>query len=299
MRTRMRMNKRRQRGGGPPQAPPALCQCYEDEKALTRCPRPPLPGGVFCKDHFARCGVPLLSGAEPTYDPTPFEGPQVKRTHNCYTYAVLGRPDPTQVAACGNDTQCTGVRFHQPGAASGQRGLLSARELRTCPTVTSLMRSDSPAITPTTFAGRCPPGTSKIALVVDPGRDYHFYSQMADGWWAHKPGSNQVQRLDGARQPLFNPELAVRDYTSQGTDLNYKDFCGFFCVPRAEGAVHLQQGSSAVAQAGGAPRSGATRRRRRGRAGFGVWERGTKVPLPPPFLTRRRRGRAGFGVWEL
>lgn len=254
--------------------PAPHCQCYADAAAGTACALPPQPGSVFCALHAGgRCAPPLLSGSEQPFDTAVFDAPRVRSTHNCYAYAVLGQPDPSQLAAC-TDAQCSTVRFHQPGEASGQRGRMNARELRTCPVVSTLMRSDTPAITPTTFAARCPAGSRKVALVVDPGRDYHFYAQMRDGWWAHKPGSNRVQRLDGALQPIYNPQLAVNDYRANGDDLNYEDFCGFFCVPATQGAVQLRQGTPA-AQAGGRGGAGTRRPRRRrhgGGRGAGVWQ---------------------------
>ena len=84
---------------------------------------------------------------------------------------------------------------------------------------------------------------SKIALVVDPGEDYHYYRQDSDGLWSHKDGSNKVKRYDAFRKNIANPKLASRDYRNQGSDLNYEDFCGFYCVPRYD-EIHLGQGGS-------------------------------------------------------
>jgi hypothetical protein len=84
---------------------------------------------------------------------------------------------------------------------------------------------------------------SKIALVVDKGEDYHFYRQDKDGMWSHKDGSNKVKRYDALKQPIANPELASRDYRWQGSDLNYEDFCGFYCVPR-DPNIRLGQGGA-------------------------------------------------------
>ena len=94
------------------------------------------------------------------------------------------------------------------------------------------MRADIPDIKRTTFKARCPAGTSKIGLVVDPGDDYHFYRQDRDGMWSHKDGRNKVKRYDAEKVPIWNPQTAARDNRPSGSDLNYTDFCGFYCVPR-------------------------------------------------------------------
>jgi hypothetical protein len=94
------------------------------------------------------------------------------------------------------------------------------------------MRKDVPEIRRTTFKKRCPLGTSKIALVVHPGEDYHFYRQDSDGWWSHKDGANKVKRHDAEGEPIWNPKTAARNYRPRGSFLNYKDFCGFYCAPR-------------------------------------------------------------------
>jgi len=92
------------------------------------------------------------------------------------------------------------------------------------------MRADVP-MKRTTFKARCKRGSSKIALVVHPGEDYHFYRQDADGWWSHKDGSNPVKRYDADGKPIWNPRTAKRDYRPKSY-LNYKDFCGYWCAPR-------------------------------------------------------------------
>ncbi len=94
------------------------------------------------------------------------------------------------------------------------------------------MRLDVPELRRTTFKARCPPDMSKIAMVVDPGEDYHFYRQDSDGLWSHKDGANKVKRFDAEGQPIINPRTAARDYRPRGSFLNYTDFCGFYCAPR-------------------------------------------------------------------
>jgi len=139
--------------------------------------------------------------------------------------------DPTQLNQCKGKIGCE-PRFHQPGGTKGLSKALLEAKGRTCKSVDYLMRQDVPDIDRSTFKAQCPSDKSKIALVVHPGEDYHFYRQDADGWWSHKDGANKVKRFDAEGQPIWNPKTAARDYRPRGSFLNYKDFCGFYCAPR-------------------------------------------------------------------
>jgi len=143
---------------------------------------------------------------------------------------------------CRNYGKCRNF-FHQPGAKTGKRNALNREELRSCPVVEELMMGDIPDVTKSTFNKKCPVGSSKVAAVVDKGSDYHWYRQDRDGMWSHKDGSNKVKRFDALKKPIFNPELASRNYRWQGSDLNYDDFCGYYCVPRNRPIV-LGRGTS-------------------------------------------------------
>jgi hypothetical protein len=138
--------------------------------------------------------------------------------------------------------------YHQPGGTKGLSVKLRDAKGRTCKVVDYLMRQDVPDLKPTTFHDRCPTGTSKIALVVDPGEDYHFFrqSRLADGRviWEHKDGANKVKDFDAEGQPIVNPQTAARDYRPRGSFLNYTDFCGFYCAPRNH-PIRLAQGGGA------------------------------------------------------
>jgi hypothetical protein len=139
--------------------------------------------------------------------------------------------DPQQLLQCKDKKGCEPIS-HQPGGTKGLSKLLHKKGSRKCKTVENLIHKDIPEITPVSFDARCPVGKSKIALVVHPGEDYHFYRQDSDGWWSHKDGSNTVKRFDAEGVPIWNPQTAARNYRGNGSILNYKDFCGFYCVPR-------------------------------------------------------------------
>lgn len=182
-----------------------------------------------------------MSGSEPRYDPESYNNdPRVQDAHNCFDYG-LNVIDDEQTRQCDNKPRPCEPLFHQPGGTKGLSEILQRKEGRTCKVVDDLMRKDVPELIPSTFTHKCPADKSKIALVVHPGEDYHFYRQDSDGWWSHKDGSNKVKRYDAEGQPIWNPETAVRDYRPKGSYLNYTDFCGFYCAPRRK-TIKLAKG---------------------------------------------------------
>jgi len=160
--------------------------------------------------------------------------PKITETHNCYTFAA-DIIDMDQVHQCDGKPSCN-TRFHQPGGTKGKANLLHSASGRTCKTVESLMSLDIPELTKSSFHSRCPVGSSKIALAVHPGEDYHYYkhvrkSKKNNGVWLHKDGSNPAKNFDADGNEIFDPEYAARDYRPRSF-LNYKDFCGYYCMPR-------------------------------------------------------------------
>ena len=194
------------------------------------CKRRRISGTLFCA-HHKKCKGGPLSESEPVYNPDRFnKNPAIQNVHNCWDYG-MNVVDPAQLTQCENRPFCEPM-FHQPGGTKGLSNVLQSTRGRSCKIVKYLMRKDVPEIRRTTFKKRCPRGTSKIALVVHPGEDYHFYRQDSDGWWSHKDGANKVKRYDAEGEPIWNPKTAARNYRPSGSFLNYKDFCGFYCAPR-------------------------------------------------------------------
>ncbi len=171
-----------------------------------------------------------LSGWEPQYEPDRWnKKKEYRETHNCFSYA-MNVHDPKQVRACKEIKDCD-VPFHQPGSASGHPPF-GSEKLKTCSDMLQRIMGDNPNIKPISFTDKCPEHTSKIAIVVDPKEDYHFYRQDSNGLWSHKPGGTAVTNLDADGNLIYDPALANRNYNKKNSKLNYNVFCSYLCVPR-------------------------------------------------------------------
>ncbi len=175
------------------------------------------------------------------YDPDRWNSrKEVRETHNCFAYA-MNIHDPKQFTACFKSKSCN-VPFHQPGSVSGHPRFSSASQ-KTCSDMVGRLLGDNPTLKVTNFTSKCPKGTSKIALVVDPDEDYHFYRQDSNGMWSHKPGGTPVTNKDADGRPIYDPKLANRNYDAKGSKLNYDIFCSYMCVPR-DRPLYLKIGGS-------------------------------------------------------
>lgn len=154
----------------------------------------------------------------------------VQESHNCYTY-FLNMKSQKAVDLCKQDYgEHNFCRRAQPGYYSGY-GPLKKTDYN-CPTIMKRTLDDNPQIYQVKdINAKCKPGYYKGALVVAPGRDYHYYRQDDDGagFWSHKPGYKPSTTRDSEGNLIVDPQLASRDY---GGTLNYSEFCGYLCVPR-------------------------------------------------------------------
>ena len=64
-----------------------------------------------------------------------------------------------------------------------------------------------------------------VALVVDPGYDYHWYRKQRSGFWGHKPGGTAARNTDNSGVLITDPEACDRG--------GYTDFCGYFYAGRS------------------------------------------------------------------
>jgi hypothetical protein len=223
-----------------------------------------MPNSAFCYVHRLYCPRKSpLTGWEPKYEPDRWNKKnEIRETHNCFSYA-MNVHDPKQIEACLKSKNCN-VPYHQPGSAAGQPGFKSDR-LKTCSEMIVRILGDNPSIKMATFTDKCPAQTSKIAIVVDPDEDYHFYRQDSSGYWSHKPGGMKVTNKDQSGLPIYDPRLANR--RDKEGRLDYNVFCSYLCVPRTR-HLHLKIGgykktrSSSKARRAASP-SSLTRRHRR------------------------------------
>jgi len=162
----------------------------------------------------AALGTVILGGCcgTPSYTPGFWnDGGTVQWNNNCYNYSNNKRTDT----------------FAQPGRASG---ITLGSVNMNCADVTPAAVADGIEQAPS--SGDCPKCRTRIALVIRPGRDYHWYRRDADGMWTHKPGSTPATNLDNSGNPITNPETADRGL--------YTEFCGYFCIcsSKTEGSGH-------------------------------------------------------------
>lgn len=247
--------KAKKRGGSSNSTIASTCQCMNNG-SQTPCPYAAEHNSLFCK-HHTHCKPAPTNGYEPAYDPDQWnKNPFVRLSHNCYSFA-RHKIIKNHVNLC-KEQKGKGCRqyFPVPGSLSGNR-----YKLLTCKEVEKGLKTDIPGLEKVGFYDTCPVNKSKIAMAVDKGNDFHFWLQNKNCWkkvagkyandsnietcWTHKPGSNHVIAHDANNKPIFNPQTASRNYTKDdASNLNYKDFCGFYCVPRDHGLFSEQYDAS-------------------------------------------------------
>lgn len=170
---------------------------------------------------FAATLLPV-GGNEFEYDPEGYESGTCYM--NCYAYATL--------RACA----LTPNKKIQPGEVSGQ----TFSSLTEDSIISAVKRDLGSSIFYKTTANEVPKnGFRKVALVIAPGQDYHWYAQNSDGYWSHKQGLSPITNLDASGNRISNPQTCNRNYFSvykntKGNaftvNINYSQFCGFYMV---------------------------------------------------------------------
>jgi hypothetical protein len=151
-------------------------------------------------------------------------------SNNCYSYAVndlYGHPEATKpqpgeasYAPYYSDFD-SGIEFLDDGWVHYYRYGYSTGADLTKDRVSAAAVSDG--LVPAGPYDTCEVGGHKVALFVDPGRDYHWYRQDRGGLWSHKPGWSKPTNRDADNALIVNPLNANTG--------NYTDFGGFYCVP--------------------------------------------------------------------
>jgi hypothetical protein len=132
------------------------------------------------------------------FNPGFWNTPSVQPHNNCYNYARNWRTDT----------------FAQPGRAHG-----AVWTQKSCSNVTTAAMADG-------LVKRCTClpidewPRRLMALVIDPGVDYHWYRHQRGGFWGHKPGGTAARNIDNSSVVVANPETCDRG--------GYTDFCGYF-----------------------------------------------------------------------
>ena len=146
----------------------------------------------------------------PAYEPNYWNDMStIQDNNNCYNYSNNRRTDT----------------FAQPGRASGHMYTqITGAEVSNGAIWDGLEQ--------TTAGATSPEGKTKIALVIWPGVDFHWYRQDSDGRWSHKPGSTEARNYDQSGNLISNPETADRG--------DYTEFVGYFFTPSdcAQGQGH-------------------------------------------------------------
>jgi hypothetical protein len=137
------------------------------------------------------------------FNPDFWNAAAVQPHNNCYNYARNWRTDT----------------FAQPGRAHGAQAATMA-----CGPVTAAAMADG-------LLHRCDCLPVEewprrlMALVVDPGWDYHWYRHHRRGFWGHKPGGTAARNTDNNNAVITDPETCARG--------GYTDFCGYFYAGRS------------------------------------------------------------------
>ena len=66
------------------------------------------------------------------------------------------------------------------------------------------------------------PDFCRVALVMAPGYDYHWYRKGRNGYWTHKPGGTPATNIDNSGNLIPDPRTADRGV--------YTQFCTFMVV---------------------------------------------------------------------
>src|SRR6185436_15253134 len=108
--------------------------------------------------------------------------PPIIDSTNCYAYAA-------------NDPDGHPPGKPQPGQHCGRPATAVD-----CASVTAAALCDGMVPAPPPLIHRS--GHYPVALVVDPGVDYHWYRQDSNGYWSHKPGNTAATDVDASNNRI-------------------------------------------------------------------------------------------------
>jgi hypothetical protein len=208
----------------------------------------PMPSGVMPdKDYFLNFGkrydnVDALSTAlstlvatshdeniEPSISSTELQnliknwGYATTSKGNCYRYAANDMSGcPYVYSSWWNEHQ------ESPGDINYVTQTIPAN---VCPTLLYYAKKDG--MLPSQSNDNCLSSQRKVAVVAATSgtkvQDFHWYRQMYDGYWTHKPGFTTVTDKDASGKKITNPKTCTRGI--------YNLFCGYLCVQASGGTM--------------------------------------------------------------
>ncbi|MNI43709.1 hypothetical protein D3C73_980490 [compost metagenome] len=158
-------------------------------------------------------------GGEYPYNPTYWNDPANVYRANCYGY-MLNR--------IANDTSNPNAGYlFQPGYKTGNY-YTSLTKSAIISAVVSDMSQLGRTIRSSTYSETPGSNEYKVALVIAPGVDYHWYRQDSDGGWSHKPGLTNITYKDASGNYISDPQTCDRNYSYA----NYSTWGGYYIVSK-------------------------------------------------------------------
>ena len=136
----------------------------------------------------------------PAYEPDEWnDDPNILTTNNCYSYAL-------------DDIDNGNYWGLQPGDVGGYP-ITSYSDIN-LDYVLQASISDGRIKQPNLWnkLGFGKNGYYEVYLVIDQGKDYHWYRQDKGGNWSHKPGITPVKNVDASGRFITNPARANHNY---------------------------------------------------------------------------------------
>lgn len=178
-------------------------------------------------------GISFLSGSEPRYIPDEWNHPDIVEKFNCYDYAFNNK-NPKQ------------IKKSQPGDIAGIDTRRDKSPLHQCNILHTRISYDHPMIYAINYDESCKTNFYKIGTFVaqrgsKTERDYHFIRQDDNDLWSHKLGEQSTSQLDAKKQLINDPRTADLNYKNY----QYKDLCGFYCIPKNSNKkfLHIKKSS--------------------------------------------------------
>ena len=185
--------------------------------------------------------------AAPIYEPEAWNTEQTQIYTNCYSYAFDMKVNPLT----GNNFPIGGM---QPGMLSGelslQKFLSDPTAMESYPEIYSGTRKGNEKLVDMVRADAKAVGLDfvpykdgltggyKVALVVAPGEDYHWYRQDTDGTWSHKQGIMPISQSVGYSEDKYGILqfncATLTDPKKDAKKVGYTSFVGYFYIKSSE-----------------------------------------------------------------